>query len=171
MRPVSGSRPLLHRPHLLGVGSHLSLLHDLAEEFHGGGVEHALLGLNKEPVLQQSLEDQADVSSMFLRGPGKNKDIIKVHYNKQVKVVPQNVIYQGLEDGRGVLQPERHDEVFKVPQVGVKSRLPFVPLSDMNQVVRVMQVELSEHHGVRKGFKSGAKEWNGVFILNSYLVK
>ena len=70
-----------------------------------------------------------------------------------------------------VRQPERHDEVFEMPQVGVKSRLPFVPLSDTNQVVRVTQVELSEHHGVRKGFKSGAKEWNRVFILNCYLVK
>ena len=69
-------RPLLHCPHLLGVGSHLSLLHDVAEEFQGGGVEHVLLGLYEEPILQQSLEDQADVCSMFLGGPGKHKDVI-----------------------------------------------------------------------------------------------
>ena len=67
LRAVSGSRPLLHRPHLLGVGSHLSLLHDVAKEFHGGGVEHALLGLHEEPGLQQSFR------SMFLGGSGKTQ--------------------------------------------------------------------------------------------------
>ena len=67
---------LFHRPHLLRIGSHLSLLHDVAEEFHGGGVEHELLGLNEEPVLQQSLEDQADVGSVFFGGPGKHQNVV-----------------------------------------------------------------------------------------------
>ena len=68
---VSGPRPLFHHPHLIGVSSHLSLLQDVAEELHRGCVEHALLGLHEEPVLQQSLEDQTDVGGVFLRGRGK----------------------------------------------------------------------------------------------------
>ena len=68
---VSGPCPLFHRPHLLGVSSHLSLLQDVAEELHRGSAEHTLLGLHIEPVLQQSLEDQTDVGGVFLRVGGK----------------------------------------------------------------------------------------------------
>ena len=75
-----------------------------------------------------------------------------------------------MEDGRGVCQPKRHYEVFKVPQVGVKSRLPFVPLSDTNQVICVTQVEFSKHRGVREWFEGGAKEWNGVLIFNGDII-
>ena len=58
-----------------------------------------------------------------------------------------------------------------MPQVGVKSRLPFIPLSDTNQVIRVAQVEFGKHRGVRKGFESGAKEWKGIFILYGYVIE
>ena len=85
---VRWSRPLFHRPHLLRVGSHLSLLQDVAEEFHGGGVEHALLGLDEEPVLQQPLEDQADVGRVFFGVLGKNENIVQIHHNKIINKVP-----------------------------------------------------------------------------------
>ena len=48
---ISGSRPLLHHPYLLGVGPDLPLLQNVAQELHGGCVEHALLSLDEEPVL------------------------------------------------------------------------------------------------------------------------
>ena len=72
LRAVRGSRPLLHSPHLLWVGSHLSLLHDVAEEFHGGGVEHALLGLNEEPVFQQSSGGRVQCVPWSGRGGGRD---------------------------------------------------------------------------------------------------
>ena len=67
---IRGSRPLLHHPYLLRVGPDLSLLQDVSQELHGGRVEHALLGLDEEPVLQQPLKDQTDVGGVFLGGPG-----------------------------------------------------------------------------------------------------
>ena len=64
---VSGSRPLLHHLHLL-LGSDLPLLQDVPEELHGGRVEHALLGLDEEPVLQQLLQDQTNVMLVLFGG-------------------------------------------------------------------------------------------------------
>ena len=58
-----------------------------------------------------------------------------------------------------------------MPQVGVKPRLPFIPLSDMNQVIRVAQVEFRKHRGMRKGFECGNKEWDGILVLNCDVVK
>ena len=47
-----------------------------------------------------------------------------------------------------IVNPNGMIKVLKVPQVSVKPRLPFIPLTDMYQVVRVAQVELGEHCGV-----------------------
>ena len=85
--------------------------------------------------------------------------------NKDVNIVPRNVVNKGLEDSRSVSQTEGHDEVFKVPQMGVKPRLPFIPLSDTDQMVCIAQVEFGEDHGMREGIKGGTKEGNGVLIL------
>ena len=168
---VSGSCPLFHRPQLLRVSSHLSLLQDVAEELHRGGVEHALLGLHEDPVFQQSLEDQTDVGGVFLGGRGKNLFVIQINNDKEVEEVSKDVVYQGLEDGRGISQTEGHDEVFEVPQVGVKARLPFVPLTDTDQVVRIAQVEFSEDRGMREGLESRTQERDGIFIFNGDVIQ
>ena len=91
-------------------------------------MEHALLGLHKQPVLQKSVEYLTDVVSMFLGSPGKHQDVVEVHDDKGVQEISQHVVDQGLENSRGVSQTERDDEVLKVSQVSVKPRLPFIPL-------------------------------------------
>ena len=145
---VGGPLPLLHCPDLLRVGPDTPLLQDVAEKLHGGSVEHAFLGLHKQPVFQQAVEYLTDVASMFLGGPGEHQDVVEVDNNKGVQEISQHVVDQGLENSWGVRQPERHDEVLKVPQVSIKPRLPFIPLADTYQMVCVAQVELGEHSGV-----------------------
>ena len=49
--------------------------------------------------------------------------------------------------------------------------LPFIPLSDMIQVICVTQVEFRKHRGMRKWFEGGVKEWDGILILNGDVVK
>jgi len=46
---------------LLGVLSHLTLLNEDAQVLHTGDVEFAVLCLNEELILQQSLQDLADM--------------------------------------------------------------------------------------------------------------
>ena len=53
-------------------------------------------------------------------------------------------------------------------QVSVKPRLPFVPLSDTYQVVRVAQVELCEYRGVGEWLERGTEQREGVLVLNRY---
>ena len=111
-------------------------------------MEHAFLGLHKQPVFQQAVEYLTDVASMFLGGPGGHQDVLEVDDNKGVQEIPQHVVDQGLENSWGVSQPEWDDEVLKVPQVSVEPRLLFIPLTDTYQMVCVAQVELGEHSGV-----------------------
>ena len=103
------------------------------------------------------MEEQPDEVGVFLGVPGENQNIFQIDDNKVVNKIPKQVIY--LDDGRGIRQAERHDEVFEVPQVGVEARLPFVPLSDTDQMVRIEQVQFGENCGMREGLKGGAKEW------------
>ena len=168
---VGGPLPLRHHPDLLGVGPDAPLLQEMAKEFHGCSVEHALLGLNKQPVFEQSVEYLADMASMFLGSPGKHQDVIEVDSDKGVKDILQHVIDKGLENSRGVSQTERHDEVLKVSQVSVKPRLPFIPLSDTYQVVRIEQVELGEHRGVSQWLERGTEQREGVLIFDRDVIK
>ena len=69
---IRGTRPLLHRPHLLGICPYTSLLQDVAEELYRGGGENTFLCLNKQPVLQQALEYLTNVAGVFRRGLGKH---------------------------------------------------------------------------------------------------
>ena len=39
--------------------------------------------------------------------------------------------------------------------MGVKARLPFIPLTDTDQMVRIAQVEFGEDRGMRKGLEGG----------------
>ena len=73
---ISGSWPLLYRPYLPGVGPDLPLLQNVTQELHGDCVEQALLRLDEEPVLQQSLKDQTNMFGMLLGGPGKDAYIV-----------------------------------------------------------------------------------------------
>ena len=163
---VGGPLPLFHRPDLLGVDLDAPLFQDIAEKFHRCCVEHALLSLYKQPVFQESVEYLADVASMFLGGPGRHQDVVEVHDDKGVEEISQHVIDKGLENSRGISQTKRHDEVLKVSQVSVKPRLPFIPLSDTYQVVRVAQVELGEHRGVSQWLERGTEQREGVLIFD-----
>ena len=47
-------------------------------------------------------------------------------------------------------------------QVSVKPRLPFIPLSNTNQMVRVAQVELSDDSGVSEWLERGTEQREGI---------
>ena len=68
---VGGSSPFLHSPYLLRVGPHVPPLQDVAEELHRSSMENALLGLDVEPVLRQSLKDQMGRGGCGPPGSGK----------------------------------------------------------------------------------------------------
>ena len=46
---------------------------------------------------------------------GEDEDVVEVNKHKLVFHVSQDVVHQGLEDGRRIGQPERHDEYSQCP--------------------------------------------------------
>ena len=74
---------------------------------------------------------------MFIRAFGEDQYLIQVDEYELVYHVPENVVYESLENSRIVRQAKRHHQVFPVPSRSVKRCFPLVPFSDVNQVISV----------------------------------
>ncbi len=88
---------------------------------------------------------------MFGEAAGEDQDVIKVDKHKVVQEVPQDVIDEDLEDCGGVSEAERHDQVYKVDELGIECSLPLVSFSDPNQVYGAPQVQFTEDRGSLQG--------------------
>ncbi len=66
------------------------------------------LRLYVEMIVQESLEDPADMPFMLLQWSRDNEDIIKIYEDKLIKHVPENVIYKCLEYSSQLVSPEWH---------------------------------------------------------------
>ena len=57
----------------------------------------------------------------------------------------RDIINESLEHSRGVGETERHNEILKTTQRGVEGGLPFIPLTDVDQMVGVAWIHFGEH--------------------------
>ncbi len=76
---------------------------------------------------------------------GEDQDIVEVNKNKLIDHVSEHVVDECLEDCRGVRKAKRHDQIFKMPGMGVKGGLPLVPLPNLNQVMSTAEIQLSKY--------------------------
>lgn len=60
---------------------------------------------------------------------------------KKLLSMSQYIIHQSLKYNRGICQLEQHKWILEMPQRGVKSRLPFITLLDVDQVIGIVRVQ------------------------------
>ncbi|CAJ0957398.1 unnamed protein product [Ranitomeya imitator] len=82
----------------------------------------------------KEVEDFANISPVGVNIWRVDENIIQIDYDRGGKHIPEDIIHKVLENSWGITEPEGHHQIFIVPIPGVKSRLPFVPLMDANQV-------------------------------------
>ncbi len=73
-----------------------------------------------------------------------DKDVIEVHYHKNVKLLCQDLIDIALERGQCVGQSKRHDLVLEVVIVDSESRLPFIAFLNPYLIKSIGLIELGE---------------------------
>ncbi len=73
-----------------------------------------------------------------------DEDVIKVHYDKNVKLLCQDLVNVALECGRCIGQSKRHHLVFKIAIAGPKGRLLFIAFFDPHLMIGIGQIELGE---------------------------
>lgn len=89
-------------------------------------------------VLQEVLEDGLYMMNVLFFGPGEDEYIIKINKDMSVEHVSEYIIYQCMEDGRGIGEAKRHYEIFVVSGWGVECHLPLIYFSDVDEVVGIV---------------------------------
>ena len=123
----------------------LSRFHDHSKIFHFGDVELAFLEFEVEVKLHHPLEHT--MSSFFKGFWIKRGDEKVIHVDDELSFsdhVPEGIIHDSLERGRGVAETEEHNHRFKESSVCDESHLPLVAIFDMNIVVPPLNVKLGE---------------------------
>ena len=78
--PIAWLGPLQHRLGLFRIGEDVTPLHNEAQELHRRGVEHALLRIEKQTVLEEASQDPTDMLLMIMEGAGKHQDVRYTRY-------------------------------------------------------------------------------------------
>ena len=111
-------------------------------------MELTLVGPSIEPVLMESGKDFPDVGRVLLQIIEVYQDIIQVYYYGDVNHVGEYVIHEPLETCQGIGEPLRHHQPLERPVPGPESGLPFIAISDVDEVVGMSQVNLGIDPGL-----------------------
>ena len=91
-------------------------------------------------MLLEVSENFLDMASAFFLGVGVDEYVVEVHQYTNIEQVTEDVIHEALESGRCVGKSERHHTPFEGAVVSLESCLPFVTLSDLDQMVGGLEV-------------------------------
>ena len=82
-----------------------------------------------------------DVLFVLFFGVGVDEDVIQVYQHASIGEVTKDVIHEVLEGSGHVHKSKRHDTPFKGAIAGAESGLPFITLTDADQVECMVEVD------------------------------
>ena len=91
-------------------------------------------------MLLEASENFLDMASVFFFGVQVDENVVDVHQYTYIEQVAEDVIHEALESGGCVGESERHYAPFERAIASLESCLPFVALSDSDQMVGVPEV-------------------------------
>ena len=92
-------------------------------------------------MLSEASENFSDMASVFFLRVRVDEYVIKVHQYTNIEQVTEDVIHEALESGRCVGESKRHYVPFEGAIVSPESHLPFIALSDSDQMVGMPEVD------------------------------
>ena len=103
-------------------------------------MKETLIGAGVEVMLLEVSENFSDMVSVFFLRVRVDENVVEVHQYTNIKQVAKDIIHEALESGRYVGESERHYTPFEGAIASLESRLPFVTLLDLDQMVGVPEV-------------------------------
>ena len=88
---------------------------------------------------------------------GVDEDVIEVDHNTHVQHVNIDAIDKVLECGGGISETKRHYQPLEGAIAGTEGGLPFVSISDADQMICILEIEL----GVDLSFAWGFEQVGG----------
>ena len=116
-------------------------------------MEETLISAGVEMMSSEASENFSDMASVFFFGVGVDEYVVEVHQYTNIKQVAEDVIHEALESGGCVGESKRHNMSFKGAIVSPESCLPFIALSDSDQMVHVSEVDFQIYlalHGLSR---------------------
>ncbi|MEE6465807.1 hypothetical protein FKM82_006707 [Ascaphus truei] len=89
----------------------------------------------------------SDMRNMLLFRLRKNQYIVQIHDHKPDEKIPEYLVHEVLEDGRGITEFKGHDEILVVTLTSIEGRLPFIALANPYQVVGPLEIQFSKDIG------------------------
>ena len=99
-------------------------------------MEEILIGTGVEVMLSET----ADMPFVLFFKVRVDEDAIQVYKYAYIKQVAEDVTHEALESGRHIRKSKGHDMPFKGAITGVESSLPFIALTDVDQMVCMAEV-------------------------------
>ena len=137
---LSGFRPILNDLEFVGGHSEAAWRKYIAQILDGRDVEKTLIGMGIEVMLSEALENFSDMALVFFLRVGVDEYVIEVHQYTNIEQVAEDVIHEALESSGCIGESERHYMPFKGAIASLESCLPFVALSDSDQMVGMLEV-------------------------------
>ena len=75
---------------------------------------------------------------------GVDQYIVQVYYNKDIQLFSQNLIDVSLEYSRSIRKAKKHNLVFEVAVLGLKSGLPLITLTNLHLMIGIDEIQLGE---------------------------
>ena len=104
-------------------------------------MEETLTGVGVEVMLSEASKNFSDMVSVFFLRVRVDEYVVKVHQYTNIKQVAKDVIHEALESGGCIGESKRHCMPFEGAIASLESHLPFITLSDSDQMVGVLEVD------------------------------
>ena len=104
-------------------------------------MEETLIGTGIEMMVSEALENFSDMVSVFFLGVRVDEYVVEVHQYTNIKQVAKDIIHEVLESSGCIGESERHYAPFEGAIASLESCFPFIALSDLDQMVGVLEVD------------------------------
>ena len=104
-------------------------------------MEETLIGTGVEVMLSEVSENFSDMAMVFFLRVGVDEYVVEVHQYTNIEQVTKDIIHEALESSGCVGESEGHYVPFKGTIASLESCLPFVALSDSDQMVGIPEVD------------------------------
>jgi len=121
---------------------------------------------SKEIMLVEALEDFTDMLLMQFNVFGVDKDVVYLDDYADIEHVGENAVNKSLESCGSIGQAERHDIPLEGAIPCAKRGLPFISISNADQVVHVAEIDFGVDLCLARRVKEvgDEREWIAVFL-------
>ena len=158
-------RPILDNLDFVGGHSQAIGREHIPEVFTGSDVKFACICTGEKAVSMESAEYFPDVLFMLGKVIGIDQYVVQIDNDNNVYHICKDVVHEPLKSCRSVSKAFRHYQPLKGSVTSLEGGLPFVSCCNVNQMVRMPEVDFSVTSCFSWCVEQIGNEWKWIMIL------